>query len=50
MAGDFMAAGKNQIEVGEGVGSAIVVGNRPRGGAKVVDHTGKAQIGMNTEG
>jgi hypothetical protein len=50
MASDFMAAGKNQIEVGEGVKSAIVIGNRLRGGAKVVDRSGKAQIGMNTEG
>lgn len=50
MASDFMAAGKNQIEIEAGVKSAIVVGNRLRGGAKVTDHTGKAQIGMNTEG
>ncbi len=48
MACDFMAAGKQQIEVGAEVKSAIVVGNRLRGGQKVANRSEGAQIGLNT--
>lgn len=48
MACDFMAAGKNQIEIDAAVKSAIVVGNRLRGGEKITNHAQGAQIGLNT--
>jgi hypothetical protein len=48
MASDFMAAGKNQIEIDAAVKSAIVVGNRLRGGAKIANKSEGAQIGFNT--
>jgi hypothetical protein len=48
MASDFMAAGKNQIEIDAAVTSAIVVGNRLRGGAKIANKSVGAQIGLNT--
>ena len=48
MACDFMAAGKNQIEIDAAVKSAIVVGNRLRGGEKIVNKAQGAQIGLNT--
>lgn len=47
---DFMAAGKAQMEIGAEVKSAIVLGNRLRGGEKIVNRSEGAQIGFNTAG
>jgi len=44
---DFMAAGKNQIAIGEEVKSAVVVGNRLRGGERIANRSKGAQIGLN---
>ena len=47
---DFMDAGKAQISLEPGVQSAIIVGNRLRGGAKIANAAaGDVQIGLNTQ-
>ena len=45
---DFMAEGKNQLQIDDTVASAVVVGNRFRGGQKVTCQAKDAQIGFNT--
>ncbi len=46
---DFMDEGKNQIYIGEKVDSAVVFGNRLRGGEKITNESkGSVQIGFNT--
>ena len=40
--------GKNQIHLGPGVESAVIMGNRLRGGAKITNESGgDVQIGLN---
>jgi len=47
---DFMDEGKNQISLEPAVESAIIVGNRLRGGAKIDNRSqGDVQIGLNAE-
>ncbi|MCC6730643.1 MAG: hypothetical protein IT208_15020 [Chthonomonadales bacterium] len=45
---DFMAPGKPQIEIDAAVKSAVVVGNRLRGGERITNRAEGAQIGLNT--
>lgn len=45
---DFMAGGKRQLEIGQEVQSAVVVGNRLRGGQSIACNARDAQIGFNT--
>lgn len=44
---DFMVAGKTQVEIGAEVKAAILMGNRLRGGEKIVNRSAGAQIGLN---
>ena len=45
---EFVDAGKNQIELKKGVASAVIMGNRFRGGEKIKnDSAGDVQIGLN---
>lgn len=47
---DFMDEGKNQIYLGPGVETAVIMGNRLRGGEKIVNESrGDVQIGFNTK-
>lgn len=48
---DFMDAGKNQIRLGPGIDSAVVIGSRLRGGARIANEAGaRTQLGLNVEG
>jgi hypothetical protein len=47
---EFVDAGKNQVELKEGVESAIITSNRFRGGEKIKNESkGDVQIGLNTK-